>query len=104
MGLKDLYHNRWFRLAFWSVLYIIWVIWLGNWWFLLGLGVLFDYHITRKVKWEFWKKEYKEGEKHNELLDWLDALIFALIFVTFVNIFFLSTTSFIISTLSITCR
>lgn len=88
MGLKDLYHNRWFRLAFWSVLYIIWVIWLGNWWFLLGLAVLFDYHITRKVKWEFWKKEYKEGEKHNELLDWLDALIFALIFVTFVNIFF----------------
>ena len=36
----------------------------------------------------FWKKEYKEGEKHNILLDWLDAIIFAVIVVTFINIFF----------------
>ena len=64
------------------------MIWLGNYWWLLGLGIIFDYHITRKVKWVFWKKEYKEGEKHNILLDWLDAIIFAVIVVTFINIFF----------------
>lgn len=75
------------RLAFWSVLYILWVIWLGSYWWLLGLGVIFDIHITRKVKWAFWKVEYKEGEKHNILLDWLDAIIFAVIVVTFINIF-----------------
>ncbi|MBR4133576.1 MAG: signal peptidase I [Bacteroidales bacterium] len=44
--------------------------------------------ITKKVKWTFWKKDYKEGEKHNVWLDWLDAIIFAVIFVTFINIFF----------------
>lgn len=88
MTLKDLYHNKWARLVFWSLLYLLWVIWLGNYWWLPGLVVIFDHHITRKVKWLFWKKEYKEGEKRNVWLDWLDAIIFAVVFVTFINIFF----------------
>ena len=88
MTLRDLYHNKWARLIFWSLLYLLWVIWLGNYWWLLGLAVIFDHHITRKVKWLFWKKEYKEGEKRNVWLDWLDAIIFAVVFVTFTNIFF----------------
>ena len=88
MSLKEIYHNKWVRLGFWSILYILWVIWLGNYWWLFGLVPIFDYHITRKVKWLFWKKEYKEGEKHNALLDWLDAIIFAVVVVTFINTFF----------------
>ena len=75
-------------MGFWSVLYLLWVIWLGNYWWLLGLAVIFDHHITHKVKWMFWKKEYKEGEKRNVWLDWLDAIIFAVVVVTFINIFF----------------
>ena len=88
MGWKDFVHNKWVRFGFWSVLYILWVIWLGNYWWLLGLGVIFDLFITKKVKWLFWKKEYEEGEKHNVWLDWLDAIIFAVVVVTFINIFF----------------
>ena len=88
MSLKELYHNRWARFGFWAVLDIMWVIWLGNYWWLFGLVPVFDHHITRKVKWMFWKKEYKEGEKRNALLDWLDAIIFAVIVVTFINTFF----------------
>ena len=88
MSLKELYHNKWARFGFWAVLYILWVIWLGNYWWLFGLVPIFDYHITRKVKWLFWKKEYKEGEKRNALLDWIDAIIFAVVVVTFINTFF----------------
>lgn len=88
MNLKELYYNKWVRLTFWSVLYLLWVIWLGNYWWLFGLVPIFDHHITRKVKWLFWKKEYNEGESRNTLLDWLDAIIFAVVFVTFINIFF----------------
>ena len=88
MRAKEIIQNKWVRLGFWSVLYIAWVIWLGNFWWLFGLGVIFDLLITKKVKWLFWKKEYKEGEKHNVWLDWLDAIIFATIVVTFINIFF----------------
>ena len=88
MSLKELYHNKWARFGFWALLYILWVIWLGNYWWLFGLVPIFDYHITKKVNWLFWKKEYKEGEKRNALLDWIDAIIFAVVVVTFINTFF----------------
>jgi signal peptidase I len=88
MSLKDLYRNKWVRMAFWAILYLLWVIWLGNYWWLFGLIVIFDHHITRKVHWAFWKKRYKEGEKRDSANDWLDAIIFAVIVVTFINIFF----------------
>ena len=88
MSLKELYHNKWARFGFWAVLYILWVIWLGNYWWLFGLIPIFDYNITEKVKWLFWQKEYKEGENRNALLDWLDAIIFAVVVVTFINTFF----------------
>ena len=86
--LKDTYHNKWVRFGFWAILYLLWVIWLRNYWWLLGLVPIYDAHITKKVKWLFWKKTYKEGEKKNILLDWLDAIIFAVIVVTFINTFF----------------
>ena len=88
MSLKELYHNKWARFGFWAVLYVLWVIWLGNYWWLFGLIPIFDGHITKKVKWMFWKKDYKEGEKRNALLEWLDAIIFAVVVVTFINTFF----------------
>lgn len=88
MSWKEIYRNKWVRMGFWSVLYLAWVVWLGNYWWLLGLGVIFDLFITKKVKWLFWKKDYREGERHDIWLDWLDAIIFAVIVVTFINIFF----------------
>ena len=88
MSWKEIIQNKWVKLSFWALLYTAWVIWLGNYWWLLGLGVIFDLFITKKVKWLFWKKEYAPGEKHNVWLDWLDAIIFAVVVVTFINIFF----------------
>ncbi|MCK9626184.1 MAG: signal peptidase I [Bacteroidales bacterium] len=88
MIIRDIYNNKWVKFGFWAVLYILWVIWIRNFWWLFGLIVIFDVNITKKVKWAFWKKKYKEGEKRNSLLDWLDAIIFAVIVVTFINIFF----------------
>ena len=88
MSLKEFTRNRWTRFVFWALLYTVWVIWLGNFWWLFGLIVIFDIFISKKVHWNFWKKRYKEGEKHSAWNEWLDAIIFAVIFVTFVNIFF----------------
>lgn len=87
MSLKEFTRNKWTKFGFWTLLYVAWVIWLGNWWFLIGIGVIFDIFITRKVRWNFWKKRYKEGEKHAAWNDWLDAIIFAVIVVTIINTF-----------------
>lgn len=86
--MKDFLNNKWFKFGFWAALYILWVIWLGNYWWLFGLIIIFDLYITKKVKWAFWRKKYKEGEKKNVWLEWLDAIIYAVVVVTFLNIFF----------------
>jgi signal peptidase I len=72
----------WFGIV--SIIYVLWVIWLHNFWFLFGVAVIFDMYITKKVNWTFWKKRYGENSK---LIEWLDALIFAVIAVTIINIF-----------------
>ena len=86
--LKEFFGNKWVKFAFWAILYTLWVIWLGNYWWLFGLAVIFDIFITKKVRWNFWKKRYKPGQKHDSWNDWLDAIIFAVIVVTFINMFF----------------
>lgn len=81
-------HNRWFKFSLWGGLYLLWVIWLGNYWWLLGLAIIFDLYITKKVKWAFWRKKSSDG-KSNTLLEWLDAVIFALVAATFIRMFFI---------------
>jgi signal peptidase I len=68
-----------------ALAYLLWVIWLGNYWWLLGLPVIYDIYVSKKVNWAFWKK--REGP-NNVIVEWLDALIYAIIAVTFINIFF----------------
>ncbi|MGC9342200.1 MAG: S26 family signal peptidase, partial [Bacteroidales bacterium] len=41
-------------------------------------------YITKKVNWTFWKK--RDG-KNNAIIEWLDALIFAVVAVTLINIY-----------------
>ena len=72
----------WFIIA--SIIYVLWVIWLRNYWFLFGLGIIFDLYITKKVNWTFWKSR---NGKNSKLVEWLDALIFAVVAVTLINIF-----------------
>jgi signal peptidase I len=72
----------WFGIV--AFIFILWVIWVRNFWFILGLGVIFDMYITKKVNWTFWKKR---NGMNSKVIEWLDALIFAVIAVTIINIF-----------------
>jgi signal peptidase I len=82
--MNELFTKRNIRFAIVALLYILVVIWIGNFWFLLGLGILFDIYITERVNWTFWKKR---NEKNSAFIEWLDALIFAVVAVTLINIF-----------------
>jgi len=75
---------KYIRFAIAAIIYILVVIWIGNYLFLLGLGIIFDIYITEKVNWAFWKKR---NGTNSSLVEWLDALIFAVIAVTLINIF-----------------
>ncbi len=72
------------RFAIAAVLYTLVVVWIGNYWLLAGLVIIYDIYISEKVNWAFWKR--RDGN-NNALIEWLDALIFAVIAVTLINIF-----------------
>ena len=81
-------HNKWFKFAVWSLLYLAWVVWLGNYWWLLGEAVILDLYITRKVRWAFWRKKRADG-KVKAWVEWVDAIVFALVAATFIRMFFI---------------
>jgi len=83
MNLNFLKH-KYFKFGVAAGLFILFVIWLGNYWFLFGLPIIFDIYVSRKVNWTFWKKR---GKKNHFLIEWLDALIFAVVAVSLINIF-----------------
>ena len=43
---KDTSTGRWIRFGIVSVIFFLWVAWLGNWWVALWLFLLFDIYIT----------------------------------------------------------
>jgi signal peptidase I len=86
--MKKILINKWFKFAFWGLLYLLWVIWLGNYWFLIGIGVIFDIYVTKKVHWAFWKKKNPPNGKQTKTVEWIDAIIFAVIAASFIRLFF----------------
>jgi signal peptidase I len=82
--MSELITKKNIRFAIVAILYILVVIWIGNYWLLLGLGIIYDLYISEKINWTFWKKRHG---KNSAFIEWLDALIFAVIAVTLINIF-----------------
>ena len=87
--MKSILTNKWFKFAVVGVLYTLWVIWLGIYWWFLGLIVIFDIYITQKVHWAFWKKKNPPEGKQTKVVEWVDAIIFAVIAASFIRMFFI---------------
>lgn len=86
--MKDILTNKWVKFSFWGLLYLLWVIWLGNYWFLFGMPVIFDIYVSKKVHWSFWKKKNPPNGKQTKTVEWIDAIIFAVIAASFIRMFF----------------
>jgi signal peptidase I len=86
MTLKEIIKNKYFKFAIVSLAYLLWVIWIKNFWFLFGFIVIIDMHITHYVNWTFWKKK-GEIKSKNAVIEWVDALIFAVIAATLIRMF-----------------
>jgi signal peptidase I len=82
--MNNILSHKYFRFSIAALIYLLVVIWIGNYWFLIGLAVVFDIYISEKVNWSFWKRR---SGKNSTIIEWLDALIFAVIAVTLINIF-----------------
>ncbi len=87
--MKEILSNKWFKFSSMGGLYLLWVIWLGNFWWLIGLGVIYDIYVTEKVHWAFWKKRNPPNGKQTKVVEWIDAIIFAVIAASFIRMFFI---------------
>lgn len=87
--MKEILANRWFKFAVAALIYLLWVIWIENYWWLIGLVVIFDIYVSKKVHWAFWKKKNPPDGKQTKVVEWVDAIIFAVIAATFIRMFFI---------------
>ncbi len=87
--MKNILTNKWFKFGTVGILYLLWVIWLENYWWLFGMAVIFDMYITKKVHWAFWKKKNPPNGQQTKTVEWVDAIIFAVIASTFIRMFFI---------------
>jgi signal peptidase I len=87
--MKEFLTNKWFKFTVVALLYTLWVIWLKNFWWLIGLAVIYDIYISKKVHWAFWKKKNPPNGKQTTVVEWIDAIIFAVIAASFIRLFFI---------------
>jgi hypothetical protein len=65
----NIFQKKYIRFAIIAIIYILVVIWIGNYWLLLGLGIIFDLYVTEKINWTFWKR--RDGN-NSSVIEWLD--------------------------------
>ena len=87
----------WIRAGIWGTLYVAFVIWVawGDWaslgWLVL-LPLVIDMFTTRYINYSWWRK-YKPEESTAgnaflyTLFSWIDAIVFALVAVYFINLY-----------------
>ncbi|MBR3565711.1 MAG: signal peptidase I [Paludibacteraceae bacterium] len=100
MSIKERFdkpRKQYIKATIWGILYILFIAWVGNWWWLLLLPLIFDAFVTNYIPWDWWKK-YKpagKGEPANpqanqtlyKICSWVDAIVFALVAVYFINLY-----------------
>lgn len=75
--------KQWIKAIVWSLIYILFIVWVGNYWWLLILPLIVDSFITKLIPWTWWKKS--RNKTVLAVMSWVDAIVFALIAVYFIN-------------------
>ena len=76
---------QWTKFIAVLVLYLIFLYWLKSWLGLIVVPFIFDVYITKRIKWQWWRDAERPVRF---IMSWVDALVFALVAVYFINQFF----------------
>ena len=76
---------QWAKFIAVTVLYLVFLFWVKSFWGLLVVPFIFDVYITKKIKWQWWRDSERPVRF---IMSWIDALVFALVAVYFINQFF----------------
>ncbi len=77
--------RQWTKFAIVITLYLIFLFWLESWLGLIVVPFIFDVYITKRINWQWWKEH--DGPVR-WVMSWVDAIVFAMVAVYFINLFF----------------
>ena len=83
--IKEIPTKQWVKGALACLSYILFIAWVGNYWWLLLLPIISDIYLTKIIPWTFWKKV--KNPRLYSIFSWIDAILFALVAVYFINNF-----------------
>jgi len=86
--LSRLLKNPFSRFFISSGIYVLFVLWIGNYWLCFGLIIFADIYLTKFVNWRFWRKRKPQGEKYKLTTEFIDSLIIAVLLAIFIRTFF----------------
>lgn len=75
---------QWTKFIVVLALYLLFLYWVKSWWGLLVVPFIYDVYITKKIRWQWWKDAETPVRF---VMSWVDALVFALVAVYFINLF-----------------
>ena len=78
--------RQWTKFGIVLALYLIFLLWLKSWLGLIVVPFIFDAYITKKIPWYWWKNSTHPAVL--TVMGWVDAIVFALVAVYFVNLYF----------------
>lgn len=78
--------GQWIKMGVVMALYLAFLVWIKSWWGLLVVPFIYDAYITKRIPWTWWKEA--ESPVTRTVMSWVDAIVFALVAVYFVNIYF----------------
>ena len=77
--------KQWAKFIIVMVCYLLFLYWVKSWLGLLVIPFIYDAYISKKINWKWWQ-DY-EGPMRT-VMSWVDAIVFALVAVYFINQFF----------------
>jgi signal peptidase I len=88
LSMKNFFRSRYVKFAIAAGLYAAFIVWYGNLWWLLGIAVIFDVYISKKVRWAFWKPRRTDKGARRKTLEWVDSIVFAVVVAAIFRTFF----------------
>ena len=79
--------KNWVTFGIITVLYLAFLYWVSSWWGLIVLPFIYDAYISHKINWGWWR-EPEVAPAVRTVMGWVDAIVFALVAIYFLNQFF----------------
>ncbi len=76
---------QWAKFIIVLVLFLLFLYWVKSWWGLIVVPFIYDAYISKKINWQWWKDAETPVRV---VMSWVDAIVFALVAVYFINQFF----------------